>query len=64
MEKELSEQVGNESFFILASTDDSHSSGLEVEKKTCSQTKDFSLIFRKQLFIESHSQRLPTQVKW
>lgn len=59
MEKELSEQVGNESFFILPSTDDPHSSGLGVEKKTCSQTKDFSLIFRKQSFIESHLSEAP-----
>jgi len=36
MERKLSEHAGNESFFVLANTDDSYSSDLRVEKKTCS----------------------------
>lgn len=36
MERKLSEQSGNESFFVLANTDDSYSSDLRVEKKICS----------------------------
>lgn len=36
MERKLSEQARNESFFVLANTDDSYNSDLRVEKKTCS----------------------------
>ena len=36
MERKFSEHAGNESFFVLANTDDSYSSDLRVEKKTCS----------------------------